>query len=68
MEEKLCQDIPKDVCVTAYNKGFEKGCIKRLAAIYPDLAEHLMNEEELNRHREYLLKYCALDTYAMVKV
>ena len=41
--ERLCEDIPKNVCVTAYNKGFECGRIKELAAYFPDLADHLMN-------------------------
>lgn len=132
---QLCQDIPKDVCVTAYNSKFEKMCINDLAALYPDLAEHLMNihgnfadlmipfkdksyynkamegsysikyvlpalfpndpeldyhnlegvqngmeasntfalminmgKDELEKHRGYLLKYCKLDTFAMVKI
>ncbi len=43
LAEQLCRDIPKDVCVTAYNMGFEKGRIKGLAELYPDLREHLMN-------------------------
>lgn len=34
------------VCVTAYNKAFECTRIKELAAMYPDLAEHLLNIEE----------------------
>jgi len=37
LAEQLCQDIPRDVCVTAYNKGFEKGKIRGLAELYPDL-------------------------------
>ena len=41
--ESLCKDIPKNVWVTAYNMGFEKGVIKNLAQIFPDLEEHLMN-------------------------
>lgn len=41
--ERLCEDIPQDVCVTAYNKGFECGRIKELAATFPDLSDHLMN-------------------------
>lgn len=41
--EALCRDIPMNVCVTAYNKGFECGRIKELAATFPDLAEHLLN-------------------------
>ena len=135
LAEQLCRDIPMDVCTTAYNMGFEKGRIKELAALYPDLANHLMNihdhiedlmipfrerwyysrsmqgsysikyvlpalypddpaldyhnlegvhnggeamdvfqkmssmpPEELETWRKHLLKYCELDTYAMVKV
>lgn len=41
--ERLCEDIPMNVCVTAYNKGFECGRIKELAATFPDLSEHLLN-------------------------
>ena len=43
LAEQLCKDIPMNVCTTAYNMGFEKGRIKGLAEIYPDLASHLMN-------------------------
>lgn len=39
--EQLCKDIPKDVCVLAYNMTFEKQRISELAGLYPDLAEHL---------------------------
>lgn len=41
--EQLCKDIPLDVCTIAYNMGFEKGKIKNLAGLYPDLHDHLMN-------------------------
>jgi len=41
--EQLCRDIPWDVCTLAYNMTFERGRIKALATLYPDLAEHLMN-------------------------
>ncbi len=113
LAERLCADIPKDVCVTAYNKAFECIRIKELAAAFPDLSEHLLNIEsnikdlllpalfpddpQLNYHnlegvhngseamdlfpqiqfmepaeketaRRNLLKYCELDTLAMVKV
>ena len=133
--EALCRDIPKDACVTAYNKSFECGRLKYLAGLFPDLAEHLMSirenivdlldpfksgwyynsamgksfsiksvlpalfpddpelnyhnledihngseamnafpamehmePEELERTRRNLLKYCELDTLAMVKI
>lgn len=133
--EQLCSDIPIDVCTLAYNMTFEKTRIKEMAALYPDLHEHLMNifdnmkdlmvpfrerkyycramegsysikyvlpalfpddpeldyhnlegvhngseasatfqrmekmsQAELEEYRRHLLKYCGLDTYAMVKV
>ncbi len=46
LAEKLIEDIPQNVCVTAYNMGFEKGRIKELAELYPDLREHLLNIRE----------------------
>lgn len=133
--EALCRDIPRDVCVTAYNKAFECTRIRELAEAFPDLAEHLlciadniqdllipfqkgyyynramggsfsiksvlpalypndplldyhnlegihnggeamslfpkiqhMNPEDKAKARENLLRYCELDTFAMVKV
>lgn len=135
LAEQLCADIPLNVCTTAYNMGFEKGRIRGLAEIFPDLRDHLMNihdhivdlmipfqkkwyycramqgsysikyvlpalfpndpsldyhnlegvhnggeaseafakmatmtEDKIELMREHLLKYCGLDTYAMVKV
>lgn len=41
--EYLVKDIPKNVCVLAYNKSFECSRIKALAELFPDLSEHLMN-------------------------
>lgn len=43
--ERLCEDIPKNVCVTAYNKAFECTRLKELAGYFPDLADHLLNIE-----------------------
>ncbi len=43
LAERLVEDIPKNVCVTAYNMSFEKTVIKKLAETYPDLSEHLLN-------------------------
>ena len=43
LAEQLCKDIPKDVCILAYNKQFEVSRTKELAALYPDLADHLLN-------------------------
>ena len=132
---QLVKDIPMNVTTLVYHMSFEKARIKRLAEIYPDLSEHLMNiydnmrdleepfkkryyytkemgpsssikkvlpalfpgdpeldyhnldliqngqdamnsframenmtNEELEYTRERLLRYCELDTYAMVKI
>ena len=43
LAEQLCKDIPKNACTLAYNKMFECGRIRELAALYPDLAPHLLN-------------------------
>jgi len=45
---RLCEDIPQNVCVLAYNMGFEKGRIKELAHWLEkreknDIAAHLLN-------------------------
>lgn len=42
LAQKLCEDIPSDVTVLAYNMSFEKGVIKRLANLFPDLSIHLL--------------------------
>lgn len=43
LAERLCQDIPLNVCTTAYNKSFECARIKELAEAFPDLRQHLLN-------------------------
>ena len=39
---KLTQDIPTDATVLAYNMGFEKGVIRKLAAQFEEFSDHLM--------------------------
>ena len=39
----LVRDIPKGVCSLAYNAQFEKRVLRRLAELFPDLSEHLMD-------------------------
>ena len=43
LAEQLCKDIPMNACTLAYNKMFECGRIRELAAMYPDLSDHLLN-------------------------
>ena len=45
-------------------EGVHKG--DEASATFLKMAD--MSPEELKQHREYLLKYCGLDTYAMVKI
>lgn len=42
LAERLCTDIPDNVCVLTYNMSFEKGRIAELAVVFPDLADHLL--------------------------
>lgn len=44
--ENICKDIPKGACMVVYNAGFEKGRIKELAQMFPDLADHLLGTIE----------------------
>lgn len=43
LAEQLCNDIPMNVCTTAYNKKFECSRLKEMADRFPDLSEHLLN-------------------------
>lgn len=42
LAHRLCEDIPRDVTVLAYNMGFEKGVIQKLAQEYEALSDHLL--------------------------
>ncbi len=44
--KRLYEDIPSNVTVLAYNMSFEKGVIKRLADLYPNLSIHLLSINE----------------------
>jgi len=46
LAEQLCQDIPENVCVLAYNKSFECSRIKEMAEAFPHLKSHLLNIRE----------------------
>ena len=45
LAKQLCRDIPMGVCTLVYNKTFECTRLKEMAAIYPGLAEHLLDIE-----------------------
>jgi hypothetical protein len=40
--KRLVEDIPTNVTVLAYNMGFEKGVIRKLASLFPNLSSNLM--------------------------
>jgi len=42
LAKKLVEDIPTDVTVLAYNMGFEKGVIRKLAEQFEEFSYHLM--------------------------
>lgn len=42
LARRLVYDIPTDVTVLAYNMGFEKGVIRKLAAMFDEFSSHLM--------------------------
>lgn len=46
LAEQLCKDIPENAGVTAYNKKFECLRIEEMAAVFPNLADRLMNIKE----------------------
>ena len=41
--ESLCNHIPKNVCTLAFNSSVERGIVIKLADLFPDLKEHLLN-------------------------
>ena len=41
--KSLCNSIPMNACIIAFNKNFECGRLDELAELYPDLKEHLSN-------------------------
>ena len=40
--KRLVEDIPTNETVLAYNMGFEKGVIRKLASLFPNLSSNLM--------------------------
>ncbi len=42
LAERLVSDIPENACILAYNQGFEKGVIRKLAEQFLDLRNELL--------------------------
>jgi hypothetical protein len=43
--ESLVKDIPQGACVVACHMSTESGIVKKLASVFPDLADHLLSFE-----------------------
>ena len=59
MEQKICTSIYTDILSGSHNGGEASNTF---------LAMQKMDKKELEKWREYFLRYCELDTFAMVKV
>ncbi len=46
LAQRLCEEIPSDATVLAYNMSFEKGVITHLASSYEELGAHLLSINE----------------------
>lgn len=57
--------FPDDLALDYHNlEGVHNG--SKASATFSEMAK--MDKETLEEYRGYLLKYCGLDTYAMVKI
>jgi hypothetical protein len=55
LTEQLLADIPADACVLTYNQAFEKGVLRDLAVLFPDLAEAI--ETRLANVRDLMVPF-----------
>ena len=65
LAKSLCDNIPLNSCVLAYNMAFEKGRIRNLAKICPELYDHLMNIHDNIRDLMIPFRKCAYYDKAM---
>jgi hypothetical protein len=59
--EQLLAAIPANACILTYNQSFEKGVLRELAKLFPDLAEAI--EMRLNNVRDLMLPFKRRDVY-----
>lgn len=59
--EQLLAQIPADGCVLTYNQAFEKGVLRELAGLFPDLAPQI--ELRLEHVRDLMLPFRKRDVY-----
>jgi Domain of unknown function(DUF2779) len=61
LTEQLLAVIPAEACVLTYNQAFEKGVLRNLAELFPDLAPAL--EVRLEQVRDLMLPFRRRDVY-----
>jgi len=59
--EKLIELIPEDGCVLTYNQTFEKGILRELANLFPDLTEDI--NKRLENVRDLMVPFRKRDVY-----
>lgn len=59
--EQLLDLIPEDACVLTYNQTFEKGVLRDLANLFPDLAGEI--NERLENVRDLMVPFRKRDVY-----
>jgi len=61
LAERLLAEIPADACVLTYNQAFEKGVLRNLAELFPDLADALLARVE--NVRDLMVPFRRRDIY-----
>jgi hypothetical protein len=59
--DQLLAIIPEDACVLTYNQAFEKGVLRDLAALFPDLQDAI--EKRLVNVRDLMVPFRRRDVY-----
>jgi len=61
LAEQLLADIPEDACILTYNQAFERGVLRELAELFPELAEALLQRVE--NVRDLMVPFRRRDVY-----
>lgn len=61
LAERLLAEIPAEACVLTYNQAFEKGVLRNLAELFPDLADELLLRVE--HVRDLMVPFRRRDVY-----
>jgi len=61
LAEQLLADIPEEACILTYNQSFERGVMRELAALFPDLAAELLQRVE--NVRDLMVPFRRRDVY-----